>query len=152
VAQEDKRLRQAKESGFELISLVSHELRTPLTGISAHAQALLDYWDRFGDEDKRRSIVSIARLCSRLEHLVNDLLVLSRVEAGFGLDLDLAPVDLAELVKQVVDTARDMYPNHVLEWTPPESVPQVQGDRSRLEQVLTRFQSLLMNIGGVGVS
>ncbi len=138
-AQNDKRLHKAKESVFELISLVSHELRTPLTGLSAHAQALLDYWDRFGDDDKRRSIASITRHCSRLEHLVNDLLLLSRVEAGIGLDLDLAPLDLAELVKQVVETASDMYSDYVLEWSAAEAVPQVLGDRSRLEQVLVNL-------------
>lgn len=139
LAQENGRLQQVGTFNYDLASLFSHELRTPLASISAHTWALLDYWDRFGDEDKRRSIVSIARHCSRLERLVSDLLVLSRVEAGVSLELDLAPVDLVELVKQVVEDARDMYPDHVLEWAGPEAVPHIQGDRSRLEQVLVNL-------------
>ena len=66
----------------EFVAIASHELRTPLTTVSGFARVLTSRWDEFADEERRGFTQRILTQAARLERLVEDLLTLSRVEAG----------------------------------------------------------------------
>jgi signal transduction histidine kinase len=79
----------------EFLLSVSHELRTPLATLRGYAEALAD--GVVGPRDTEKTGVTMLAEAERLDRLISDLLVLSRLEAA-DLPLDLVPVDLVELV------------------------------------------------------
>jgi PAS domain S-box-containing protein len=100
--QRDDELRRAKEAAeaatrakSEFLANMSHELRTPLNGVLGYAQVLQR--DRALNAAQRDALEAIARCGSQLLDLINDVLDLSKIEAG-RLDLDEGPTDLAKLI------------------------------------------------------
>jgi two-component system sensor histidine kinase BaeS len=79
---------------------VSHELRTPLATIKGYAEALAD--GVVGGDGAPRAGATMLAEAERLDRLIADLLVLSRLEAA-DLPLDVVPVDLVELVRAAAD-------------------------------------------------
>ncbi len=91
-------LRQSDQAKTAFISDVTHELRTPLTVIKGTIETLED--GAVDDLEARGPFLSaMYRETDRLIRLVNDLLVLTRADAG-ALNLQLRPLDLAELARQ----------------------------------------------------
>jgi PAS domain S-box-containing protein len=97
----DDQLRRAKESAeaatrakSEFLANMSHELRTPLNGVLGYAQLL--HRDRNLTPAQRDSLEAIAKCGSHLLDLINDILDLSKIEAGF-LDIESVATDLAQL-------------------------------------------------------
>ncbi|MBD0330304.1 MAG: PAS domain S-box protein [Thermoleophilia bacterium] len=93
-------VRRASELKSQFVAITSHELRTPLTSIGGFAQTLLARWEQVRDEDKRRLLESIDAQAARLRRLVDDLLLVSRIEAG-RLHGNPRPVDLADTARAV---------------------------------------------------
>jgi two-component system OmpR family sensor kinase len=120
----DRRLRR-------FVADASHELRTPLAAVRAYAEL----FGRGADarpEDLRRSMSGITRESERMSLLVDDLLLLARLDEGRP--LERKPVDLAELVQEAVDAARVVEPGRPIEASLEPAT--VTGDRARLRQVL----------------
>jgi heavy metal sensor kinase len=90
-------LRQSDQAKTAFISDVNHELRTPLTVLKGTIETLQD--GALDDLNARGPFLeSMSRETERLIRLVNDLLILTRADAG-ALNLQLRPVDLAELAR-----------------------------------------------------
>jgi two-component system sensor histidine kinase BaeS len=90
-------LRQADQAKTAFVANVSHELRTPLTVIKGNVETLQD--GAIDDLEARESfLTSIAKETERLIRLVNDLLVLTRADAG-ALNLQLEPVHIGDLAR-----------------------------------------------------
>ncbi|MBV9174310.1 MAG: HAMP domain-containing histidine kinase [Chloroflexi bacterium] len=83
----------------DLLANVSHDLRTPLTSISGFAGALVD-GTMSGPEEAREAGRIIGEEAERMRRLLEDLLYLSRIEAG-DVSLQRVPVDLADLARAV---------------------------------------------------
>jgi two-component system, OmpR family, sensor kinase len=116
----------------------SHELRTPLAAVRAYAEL----FERGADkrpEDLTRAMSGISRESERMSELVEDLLLLARLDEGQPLERE--PVDLAELAAEAVETARAVDPSRPIDLEV-ESV-RVLGDRARLRRVL---DNLLGNV------
>jgi PAS domain S-box-containing protein len=103
--EQDAELRRAKESAesatrakSEFLANMSHELRTPLNGVLGYAQLLQR--DRTLDASQREALEAISKCGSQLLDLINDVLDLSKIEAG-RLDIHEAPTDLSKLVTDV---------------------------------------------------
>jgi two-component system OmpR family sensor kinase len=114
----------------------SHELRTPVAAVRAHAELALR---RPGPmpEDVRHALERIESEARRLSGLVEDLLLLARLDAGRPLARE--EVDLTRLALDAVDDARAVSAGH--RWVldlPPEPVT-VEGDGPRLHQVLANL-------------
>jgi two-component system OmpR family sensor kinase len=120
----DRRLRR-------FIADASHELRTPLAAVRAYAE-LFGRGAATRPEDLERSMSGITRETERMSLLVDDLLLLARLDEGRPLERER--VDLAAVVAEGVDAARVVEPARTIELS---VVPtEVTGDATRLRQVL----------------
>jgi two-component system, OmpR family, sensor kinase len=120
----DRRLRR-------FIADASHELRTPLTAVRAYAE-LFGRGAAAHPDDLERSMAGIRREAERMSVLVDDLLLLARLDEGRPLERE--PVDLAAVVGQAVDAARVVEPERPIESSVEPAT--VTGDEVRLRQVV----------------
>jgi two-component system, OmpR family, sensor kinase len=120
----DRRLRR-------FIADASHELRTPLTAVRAYAE-LFGRGAATHPDDLERSMAGITREAERMSVLVDDLLLLARLDEGRP--LERKPVDLAAVVGEAVDAARVVEPDRPIESSVEPAV--VTGDEARLRQAL----------------
>jgi two-component system phosphate regulon sensor histidine kinase PhoR len=126
----------------DFVANVSHEFKTPLTAIQGFTETLLG--GALDDAANRRRFLEIIREhARRLARLTDDLLTLSRVEAG-KLELQVTAVDVAELVNGCVETTRLQAEQKELRLTAelPADLPALRGDAGRLAEIL---QNLLDN-------
>jgi len=119
----------------EFLTLAGHELRTPLTSVQSYLDLLAPLLQATGDERSRRYATGALQQTRRLVALVRDLTDAARLQGG-QLTLALAPLDLAPLVAEVVETARALPPPHAMRVTADVAALWVRGDAGRLEQVL----------------
>jgi two-component system, OmpR family, sensor kinase len=113
------------------IADASHELRTPLAAVRAYAE-LFGRGAASRPADLERSMSGITREAERMSLLVDDLLLLARLDEGRP--LERKPVDLAQLVGEAVDAARVVEPERPIEVSVEPAT--VTGDEARLRQVL----------------
>lgn len=93
----------ASHAKSDFLSHMSHELRTPLNGILGYAQILQRDKTLNGTQTER--VAAIVRCGEHLLALINDVLDLSKIEAG-RLEIDPAPTDLHELIQAVAEIVR----------------------------------------------
>jgi signal transduction histidine kinase len=135
----NERLKEIDRLKSEFLSNVSHELRTPLTSIQSFSEILLRY-DVTDEEKRKRFVRIIFEEANRLTRMINELLDLSKIEAG-RLDLELEPVNLGEVVSRAVTATGPLFaPNGVWVVTEVEpGLPPVRAHTDRLLQVLTNL-------------
>jgi two-component system OmpR family sensor kinase len=131
--------REASESRLRrFVADASHELRTPLSAVRAYAE-LFKRGAASRPADLERSMDGISRESERMSVLVEDLLLLARLDEGRPLERE--PVQLDEVAREAVETARTVDPERPLEV---ELEPaRVLGDRDRLRQIV---DNLLANV------
>lgn len=117
-----------------LIATVSHELRTPLASIKGYASTLMAEDVRWDEASQREFLAIISQEADRLSNLVNNLLDLSRLEAG-TLKLSFQPCDIPTLIQNAVTHAHLSSTVH-LEIDIEPGLPSVFGDPLHLETVL----------------
>jgi two-component system OmpR family sensor kinase len=117
----------------------SHELRTPLTSIRGYAE--LYRQGARSPEDVARAMARIEHEAMRMGHLVEDLLLLARLDQGRPLERE--PVDLGTVVLDTVASAGAVEPDRPIRVELGEGPAEVQGDPNRLRQVL---DNLLANV------
>lgn len=126
----------------EFISIVSHELRTPLTSIKNSLDILMS--GRCGEitpaADKFLSMAM--RNVQRLSGIINDLLDLSKIEAG-KMDFNFAPVNINTVIDYVKSALSEVAKSKGLTiiTDTPDNLPEITADSQRLEQVLTNLVS-----------
>jgi signal transduction histidine kinase len=138
-------LRQSDEAKKAFIADVTHELRTPLTVIKGTIETLED--GALDDMDGRGALLSsMQRETERLIRLVNELLVLTRADAG-SLRLEIRPLDLVELANQRCEYLSNLATRHGVkvasrsdDFSRPKATKvattQILADPDRLSQVL----------------
>jgi signal transduction histidine kinase len=138
--QQNLAIQEANRLKTEFVSMVSHELRTPLTSIQGYAELLLED-ERIAGE-QRESLTIVKNSSDRLLGLINDLLDLSRMEAG-RLDLHRTSLDLARLIPEVAGTLRPLIEakRQRLRLDLSEALPAVWADADRVTQILTNLIS-----------
>ncbi len=117
-----------------LISTVSHELRTPLASIKGYATTLLAddvEWDR---QSQQEFLSIISSEADRLTILVNELLDLSRIDAG-NLKVDQRPCSLDQMIERAAQRSSPA-PNSRLRVELPANLPELYADQRRIEVVL----------------
>lgn len=122
----------------EFISIVSHELKTPITSQKAFGELLEQLIDIKGNSEFKPYIQKINQQTKKLEHLIQDLLELSRVEAG-RLKMEHSPFEFDELVDEVVENTQMTTSRTIIKKGSTKKM--VVGDKERLGQVLTNLLS-----------
>ncbi|HEX9043998.1 MAG TPA: ATP-binding protein [Candidatus Limnocylindrales bacterium] len=122
----------------DLLATISHEFRTPLTALRTGIGLLLDPTLEPSPEQRRSLLETIERNTERMQRLVGDILDLARFRAG-GLPLQLRrvdPVEIAEATRASIAPLVRLHAQDIALVVEVEPVPQVYGDRRRLEQAL----------------
>jgi two-component system OmpR family sensor kinase len=133
-------VRQASEEKVRtFVADASHELRTPLASIRGYAELTRRFGGDLSD-DVQHNISRIESESQRMTSLVEDLLLLARLDAQR--ELDTADVDLSRLLVDVVGDAHAAGPDHDWDLDLPDEPVIVRGDDLRLHQV---FANLLTN-------
>jgi signal transduction histidine kinase len=138
----------AKNFRGQFLANMSHELRTPLNAIIGFSQTMLDFPAMYDGVELptqyRQDMGQILSSGKHLLNIINDILDLSRVDAG-KLDLEIQPVDLGPVIKGVLSTAVGLVGdkgNRVkLLKDLPDPLPMVMGDPLRIRQVLLNLYS-----------
>ncbi|MEQ6902608.1 ATP-binding protein [Nocardioides sp. YIM 152588] len=119
----------------QFVADASHELRTPLTTIAGYTELARR---RDDPETSRTALAKVEEESARMTALVEDLLLLARLDAGRPLLRE--PVDLTRLAVEAVTDARVLAPDHRWRVELPEDGPvEIVGDQLRLHQVLTNL-------------
>ena len=132
-------LRVSEARMRQFIADASHELRTPIAATAAYAE-LFDQGARDRPADLERSMAGIRSETARMGELVDDLLLLARLDEARPLVAE--PVDLTDVVLAAVDAARTVEPERTLRLSI-AGVVTVDGDTARLRQVV---DNLLANV------
>jgi signal transduction histidine kinase len=132
-----QKLRELDQLKSDFVSNVSHELRTPLTAIRMSVDNLLDGVVGEVAPSLQLYLTKVKNNTDRLVRLINDLLDLSRIEAG-RIALHRTTVGVAEFIQDVVDSLRPMAAEKglTLSVVPSEAPLWVFADRDKLQQVL----------------
>lgn len=104
VAKDVTRLYQLEQMRRDFVGNVSHEMRTPLTVISGYLETLVDHGEELPPK-WRRAINTMAAQASRMEALITDLILLSRIETGEH-TVDDTLTDVDALLNQICHDAR----------------------------------------------
>ena len=139
--QQNRSVAEANRLRTEFVSMVSHELRTPLTAIQGYVELLAEGAD-IPDQERHECLASVKSNAERLLTLINELLDLSRIEAG-RVELRCAAIDLGRLVE---NTARSLRPlidrkRQDLKLDLEEAQAVVWADADRVTQILTNLIS-----------
>ncbi len=133
----------ANRSKSEFLANISHELRTPLHGILSYAKFGLNEAATAERSELHEFFHSVDHCAENLLHLVNDLLDLSKLEAG-RMSFEFRLADLGELVEVVIDEFRSLCAEQKMEirYERPAEATATMVDRSRIQQVV---RNLLAN-------
>jgi signal transduction histidine kinase len=139
VAAATRRLRELDRAKSDFVSVVSHELRTPLTSIRGFTELLLNR--AVLPERQHQFLGYVLHESERLGRIVEDLLDLSRIEAGREQLRARAPVDLAPLLEVNAELFACQSPLHEVRATVSEGLPPVLADRDAVDRVLKNLLS-----------
>ena len=120
----------------EFISTVSHEMRTPLTSIRGFSQTLLSSWDRIDDDNKKKFIKIIEEQSNRLINLVENILTVSRANAG---NIVMKKVFVNASIKSIIPMFTEQYKNHKIVFTPQKDLPPARLDDDKFQQIMTNL-------------
>jgi two-component system sensor histidine kinase KdpD len=145
--------RRADAAKTALLHAISHDLRSPLTAITTAASGLRQ--EALAAADREGLLQAIEGESARLARMVDDLLDLSRIEAG-AVNPRTDWCDLTDVVARAAEQVQARFGHHPIELDLPSDLPLVRADAAQLERV---FSNLLENAvkfspdhGAVGVS
>ena len=140
----ERRARQAAQKADELtlkfLAMISHELRTPLTSIKGFTSTLLSTDVKWDVQNQYEFIRIIDDEADKLTRLIDELLDLSRLQAGklrIALDYAYLPMIVEQAQPELEALARE----HRLDIRLPEDLPLIHVDARRIAQVLTNLVS-----------
>jgi PAS domain S-box-containing protein len=138
-----QQLREVDRLKTEFLATMSHELRTPLNSIIGYSELLID---ELGESVDDMSVDDLRAIHSSGHHLlaiINDILDLSKIEAG-RLELNVEMINVETLIPQLVDMSRVLLrdkPHIELMIELDEDLPEVEADTVRLRQIIWNLLS-----------
>ncbi|MCP6718787.1 MAG: ATP-binding protein [Patescibacteria group bacterium] len=136
-----KELEKLDKAKSEFISIASHQLRTPLTAIKGYISLIRE--EIYGEipTKMRRALRNVYISSERLIKLVNDLLNISRIEAG-RIKAERTPLYLGDVIDSVVEELKNMAKKKglYLRWEKSKKkLPKISLDREKIRQVILNF-------------
>lgn len=136
----NEKLRELDRLKSVFVSIVSHELRTPMTSIKGYIENMLDGLTGTLSDRQAHYLGRVKYNVERLTRMINDLLDLSRIEAG-RVELALAPLAIAEVVPEIVESLQPV--GHAksisIQYRHQGGPVQISGDRDKLHQIMTNL-------------
>ena len=129
---------EADKLKSQLLSIVSHELRTPLASIKGYVTTLIDYRDRLQTETQEEFLHIIDEESDRLRELVENVLDMSRIEAGV-LRIHPEPAPLAPVIEDALTTLQPKLAGREVDVHLPDALPDVVIDAGRVRQVISNL-------------
>ena len=144
-----KKLDQVKSN---FLATVSHELKTPLSSINLSLKVLQK--DNLPPEERQDITVGIQRETQRLQRLVSELLDVSRLDSGQGIQLNFAPTQLADVVRFAEATVQAQLANKqlTLQTALPPDLPPVRADVEKTTWVLINLLANAIRYSPAGES
>ena len=140
----NQELEQVSLAKSQILSTATHELKTPLTSIVGYIERVLMHQETVGplNERQQRYLETIQSNAHRLNDLIDDLLDVSRIEAG-SFELKLVDIEVEEELLEVIRSLQNQIAEKRLSVTVniSPSVPRIKADRLRFSQVLTNLVS-----------
>jgi signal transduction histidine kinase len=136
----NQKLAEGNRLKSEFLANVTHELRTPLNSIIGYTELVLD--DEVVVDENRRLLGTSLRNARNLLRLINDLLEVSRMEAG-AVSLTVERFDPLRLIQDVVELAEPLLAGKPVEITTrlPDELPLMNSDRGKCKQILVNLLS-----------
>jgi two-component system, sensor histidine kinase and response regulator len=136
----NKKLQELDRLKSVFVSIVSHELRTPMTSIKGYIENMLDGLTGTLSDRQAHYLGRVKYNVERLTRMINDLLDLSRIEAG-RVELALAPLSIAEVVSEIVDSLQPIgqAKSISIQRRHQGGPVQISADRDKLHQILTNL-------------
>ncbi|MBU3933777.1 MAG: GAF domain-containing sensor histidine kinase [Candidatus Omnitrophica bacterium] len=140
LASANEKLKKIDKLKSEFVSAVSHELRTPLTSIKGYAAILMAGKLGVVPAPVKERLEKINKHSDSLTKLVNDLLDISRIEAG-KVGMKLEKLNLKDVLSEVVDITAPQIKEKKIQFTIdiPEKAPACMADKVQLGRVLTNL-------------
>ena len=135
-------LQEADKLKSEFLANVSYELRSPLTSIAGFSEMLSqEYFGTLSDK-QREYVEGIHQSSQRLMQLINDILDLASIEAGY-MRLEVVSLDVSAMIKSVVSLIQERVREHGLKLKVecPAKIGQMLGDETRIKQILFNLLS-----------
>jgi len=126
--------RKAIEKKDEFIGIASHELKTPLTSLKAYLQLITNYRKEVVPQQVKSFVSKAEGSLGKLQNLVNDLLDVSKIQAG-KLHFSQSALSISELLSVCAENAGHMFPEYNIIYYPSTDL-WITGNTERLEQVL----------------
>jgi signal transduction histidine kinase/CheY-like chemotaxis protein len=135
-------MREVDRMKSQFLANMSHELRTPLNSIIGFSRVILKGIDGPINEIQEQDLTAIYNSGQHLLNLINDVLDLSKIEAG-KMELSFADLDLHDLIRSVMSTAIGLVKDKPiqLDYSIHPDLPTVYADSTRIRQVLLNFIS-----------
>src|SRR5262245_9910439 len=142
IQEKNRQLQMASENKSQFVSSMSHELRTPLNAIIGLTEMMVTNAARFGTEKAQEPLQRVNRAGTHLLGLINQVLDLSKIEAG-KLELNPQTVQLTPLINEVVGTAGQLAEQNKnrLVVDAQENLGALTVDAMRLKQILLNLLS-----------
>lgn len=135
------KLHHLDKAKSEFISIASHQLRTPLTSIKGFTSLLLEGTYGPLPDTQKAALEKVYISNERLIHLVEDLLNISRMDAG-RMEFDFQPSQIEDLVQEAVDTLSlsAKQKNLYLHWQKPSAaLPEIKMDINKMKEVISNM-------------
>ena len=135
--------RRSEQLKREFVANVSHELRTPLTNIKSYAETIVDAGDELPPELKSNFMNVIISETDRMTRIVQDLLTLSKIDYG-KMEMNISRFSFAKAISNVYEAAKlnaEQNHHHKISFHCEDDIPDVMGDRERIEQVVMNIVS-----------
>jgi signal transduction histidine kinase len=134
-------MQELERAQNDFVSKVSHELRSPLTAVLGYVELLIDGAPGPQNDEQRHMLCVVERNSQQLLVLIEDLLTMTRIDAG-GEHLEIAAVDLCELLGHVRETTAPAMEKADLHLVVDVGTDvSVQGDREQLERAVLNLVS-----------
>ena len=138
----NRKLQKLERLKSEFISIVSHELRTPLTAIKNAMDIILSGKAGEMTENIEKFVLMGKRNATRLSGIINDLLDISKIEAG-KMDFKFELIHIEPVIEYVKNNLSEVAKEKdlTIKYEPSEEAVEIYADSNRLEQVLTNLVS-----------
>lgn len=136
LAKVNQELEQSNKELDDFAYIASHDLKEPLRGIHNYSSFLIEDYGNVLNEEGVSKLQTLMRLTQRMENLIDSLLHFSRLGRA---ELAIAPINLDELVKEVLDVLKMSKRAEGVEFRLSSPLPTIEGDRAQVSELFTNL-------------